>query len=189
MTTHTQHTTHNKHETHRQEREKRKELHYFCCVILYFIIIIIINLFCCCQLLQHNCSFLRHYHPVCPILYYQGDYFLCLSHFEAKSPHPNKLFIFPKNFCKMAVGPFARIIAQIVVPVVAVLARALPAAYAQALQNARKSGVDAAEAAKPVFGKRISRSEAIQVLNLTEEEVAANPEAVQKVRPETMMTF
>jgi hypothetical protein len=81
----------------------------------------------------------------------------------------------------MAIGPFARILAQIVVPVVAVLARALPAAYAQALQNARKSGVDAAEASAPVFGKRISRSEALQVLNLTEEEVAANPEAVQRV--------
>ena len=89
----------------------------------------------------------------------------------------------------MAIGPFARIIAQIVVPVVAVLARALPAAYAQALQNARKSGVDAAEAAQPVFGKRISRSEALQVLNLTEEEVAANPEAIQKVRPEAYLRY
>ena len=89
----------------------------------------------------------------------------------------------------MAIGPFARIIAQIVVPVVAVLARALPAAYAQALQNARKSGVDAAEAAQPVFGKRISRSEALQVLNLTEEEVAANPEAIQKVRPEGCLRY
>mmetsp|Transcript_29886 Transcript_29886/g.72433 ORF Transcript_29886/g.72433 Transcript_29886/m.72433 type:complete len:142 (+) Transcript_29886:241-666(+) len=81
----------------------------------------------------------------------------------------------------MAVGPFARILAQIVVPVVAVLARALPAAYSQALQNARKAGVDATEAAAaPVFGKRISRSEALQVLNLTEAEAAANPEAIQK---------
>lgn len=84
---------------------------------------------------------------------------------------------------KMAVGPFARLLAQIVVPVVAVLARALPAAYAQALQNARKAGVDATEAAAaPVFGKRISRSEALQVLNLTEQEAVANPEAIQKVR-------
>jgi len=78
----------------------------------------------------------------------------------------------------MAVGPLARIIAQLVVPVVAVLARALPAAYAQALQNARKAGVDAAEASAPVFGKRITRSEALQVLNLTEAE--ATPQAVQK---------
>lgn len=81
----------------------------------------------------------------------------------------------------MAIGPIARIVAQLVVPVVAVLARALPAAYSQALQNARKAGVDAAEASAPVFGKRISKSEALQVLNLTEEEIASNPEAIQKV--------
>lgn len=79
----------------------------------------------------------------------------------------------------MAIGPIARILAQIVVPVVAVLARAIPAAYGQALQNARKAGVGATEAAAPVFGKRISRSEALQVLNLTEKE--ATPEAIQKV--------
>jgi len=79
----------------------------------------------------------------------------------------------------MAPGPLLKLLAQIVVPVVAVLARALPAAYAQALQNARKSGVNAAEAAAPVFGKRISRSEALQVLNLTEAE-ASSPEAIQK---------
>eukprot|EP00339_Tiarina_fusa_P028514 CAMPEP_0117026302 /NCGR_PEP_ID=MMETSP0472-20121206/19352_1 /TAXON_ID=693140 ORGANISM="Tiarina fusus, Strain LIS" /NCGR_SAMPLE_ID=MMETSP0472 /ASSEMBLY_ACC=CAM_ASM_000603 /LENGTH=129 /DNA_ID=CAMNT_0004733275 /DNA_START=95 /DNA_END=484 /DNA_ORIENTATION=+ len=78
----------------------------------------------------------------------------------------------------MAIGPFARILAQVVVPVVAVLARALPSAYAQALQNARKAGVDATEAAAPVFGKRISRSEALQILNLAEKE--ATPEAIQK---------
>jgi hypothetical protein len=79
----------------------------------------------------------------------------------------------------MAIGPFVRILAQALIPVVAVLARALPAAYGQALQNARKVGVDATEAAAPVFGKRISRSEALNVLNLTEKEVT--PEAVQKV--------
>mmetsp|Transcript_38419 Transcript_38419/g.110365 ORF Transcript_38419/g.110365 Transcript_38419/m.110365 type:complete len:125 (-) Transcript_38419:309-683(-) len=76
-------------------------------------------------------------------------------------------------------GPLFRLAAQLVVPVVAVLARAIPAAYGQALQNARKAGVDATEAAAPVFGKRISRSEALQVLNLTEQE-AANPEVIQK---------
>jgi import inner membrane translocase subunit TIM16 len=80
----------------------------------------------------------------------------------------------------MAIGPFARVLAQLVVPVVAVLARAIPAAYAQALQNARKSGVSATEAAAPVFGKRISRSEALQILNITEKE-AVSPEAIQKV--------
>jgi len=80
----------------------------------------------------------------------------------------------------MAVGPFARILAQVVVPIVAVLARAIPAAYGQALNNARKAGVDATEAAAPVFGKRITRSEALQVLNITEQEVKADPKIVQK---------
>jgi import inner membrane translocase subunit TIM16 len=79
----------------------------------------------------------------------------------------------------MAVGPFARILAQFVVPVVAMLARAIPAAYGQALQNARKAGIDATEASAPVFGKRISRSEALQVLNLKEKEIT--PDAIQKV--------
>lgn len=82
----------------------------------------------------------------------------------------------------MALGPLFRIAAQLIVPVVAVLARAIPAAYGQALQNARKAGVDAAaETSAPLFGKRISRSEALQVLNLTEEE-AAKPEVIRKVR-------
>lgn len=80
----------------------------------------------------------------------------------------------------MAIGPFARILAQIVVPVVAVLARAIPAAYGQALNNAKKAGVDATEAAAPVFGKQISRSEALMVLNITEKEITADPKIVQK---------
>ena len=83
----------------------------------------------------------------------------------------------------MAVGPFARIVAQVVVPLIAVVARAIPAAYGQALNNARKAGVNAStEAAAPVFGKRITREEALQVLNLTEAEVAADPKVIQKVR-------
>jgi import inner membrane translocase subunit TIM16 len=80
----------------------------------------------------------------------------------------------------MAIGPFVRILAQLVVPVVAVLARALPAAYAQALQNAKKAGVDAGPAAGNILRKTISRSEALQVLNLTEKE-AVSVEAIQKV--------
>jgi hypothetical protein len=103
MTTHNSRTISTKRIV-KQEREKRKELHYdvvLCCTSSSsIIIIIIIYPFCCCQILQHNCSFLRHYHPVCPILYYQDDYSLGLSNFEAKSPHPNKLFIFPKTFVR-----------------------------------------------------------------------------------------
>lgn len=79
----------------------------------------------------------------------------------------------------MAIGPFARVLAQLVVPVVAVLARAIPAAWGQAVKNAQKSGVAAEAASAPVFGKKISRSEALSVLNLTEAE--ATPEAIQKV--------
>lgn len=79
-------------------------------------------------------------------------------------------------------GPFARIIAQVIVPVVAVLARAIPAAYAQALQNARKSGMDAntATQATNFLRKTMSTAEAMQVLNLTEGEATAK--AISKVR-------
>jgi len=84
----------------------------------------------------------------------------------------------------MALGPLGRIIAQGVVAGIAVLARALPAAYAAALQNARKSGADKAaeEAARKgasFLGKaRMSKDEALMVLNLTEQE--ATVEAIQK---------
>lgn len=78
----------------------------------------------------------------------------------------------------MAIGPLARLLAQVVVPVIAVLARALPAAYAQALNNAKKSGASAAATDYNVLRKVISRTEALQVLNLTEAEATA--EAVQR---------
>ncbi|KAL7561924.1 hypothetical protein ACA910_022484 [Epithemia clementina (nom. ined.)] len=80
----------------------------------------------------------------------------------------------------MAIGPFARIIAQVVVPLVAVLARALPAAYQQALHNARKAGMDAntAAAASSILRRTISKQEALQILNISEAE--ASMEAVQK---------
>ena len=67
---------------------------------------------------------------------------------------------------------------------IAVVARALPAAYAAALQNARKSGADKAaeEAARKgasFLGKsRMAKDEALMVLNLTEKEASA--EAIQK---------
>jgi hypothetical protein len=86
------------------------------------------------------------------------------------------------QYTKMAIGPFARILAQIIVPVIAVLARAIPAAYGQALNNAKKAGVDASEAAVPVFGKRISKSEALSILNITEKDIASDPKIIKKVR-------
>ena len=84
---------------------------------------------------------------------------------------------------EMAVGPLARLLAQLVVPVISVLARALPAAYAQALQNARKAGVsheEATKAASQMLRKTLSKTEALQILNLSETEATA--EAIQKVR-------
>lgn len=84
----------------------------------------------------------------------------------------------------MALGPLGRVIAQGVLLGVSILARALPAAYGAALANARKSGADkaASEAAKKgasFLGKaRISKDEALQVLNLSEGEATA--EAIQK---------
>mmetsp|Transcript_39671 Transcript_39671/g.80961 ORF Transcript_39671/g.80961 Transcript_39671/m.80961 type:complete len:137 (-) Transcript_39671:427-837(-) len=84
----------------------------------------------------------------------------------------------------MAIGPIARVVAQVVVAGVAVLARALPAAYAQALQNAKKSGVDASKGAGSGSGmfarKLMSRSEALQVLNITEEQISSDPAVVMK---------
>jgi import inner membrane translocase subunit TIM16 len=78
-------------------------------------------------------------------------------------------------------GPLARLVAQVIVPVVAVLARAIPAAYAQALQNARKSGMDANTAAKAstFLRKTMTKAEALQILNLSESEATA--EAILKV--------
>eukprot|EP00562_Extubocellulus_spinifer_P032601 CAMPEP_0178731388 /NCGR_PEP_ID=MMETSP0699-20121125/30013_1 /TAXON_ID=265572 /ORGANISM="Extubocellulus spinifer, Strain CCMP396" /LENGTH=103 /DNA_ID=CAMNT_0020383451 /DNA_START=105 /DNA_END=416 /DNA_ORIENTATION=+ len=82
----------------------------------------------------------------------------------------------------MALGPLARVAAQLVVAGIAVLSRALPAAYAQALNNAKKGGGAAAAAKDGGFMARkvMARDEALSVLNLNEAEVTA--EAVQKVR-------
>lgn len=77
-------------------------------------------------------------------------------------------------------GPLVRLVIQLVVPLVAVVARALPAAYSQALQNARKAGMSGEEAAKSMLRKTLTKSEALQILNLTEQEATA--EAIQRVR-------
>mmetsp|Transcript_24931 Transcript_24931/g.39153 ORF Transcript_24931/g.39153 Transcript_24931/m.39153 type:complete len:138 (+) Transcript_24931:81-494(+) len=84
----------------------------------------------------------------------------------------------------MAFGPLGRVVAQVVLAGVAVLARAIPAAYGAALANARKSGADKAaeEAARKgasfLSKARISRDEALNVLNLSEGEATA--EAIQR---------
>lgn len=80
-------------------------------------------------------------------------------------------------------GPLARVLVQAAVMGVSILARALPAAYGAALQNARKNGgATAAEAAKggSILGRKtMSIDEAIQVLNIGGKE-AVTAEAVQK---------
>lgn len=81
----------------------------------------------------------------------------------------------------MPAGPFARIVAQVIVPVIAIMARALPAAYAAAVQNAKKNAGSAAKSAEnaPWATQRMSLSEALQIMNLSEQEATA--EAIQKV--------
>jgi import inner membrane translocase subunit TIM16 len=89
----------------------------------------------------------------------------------------------------MALGPLGRIIAQSVVAGIAIIARTLPAAYAAALENARKSGTTANEASgtdplkkgASFLGKaRMSKDEAYMVLNLTEEEVSKDVTSIQR---------
>lgn len=86
----------------------------------------------------------------------------------------------------LAIGPLARLIAQLIVPAIAIIAKTLPAAYAAALQNAKKSGVadgatDAASKGASFLGRvRMSKDEALQVLNLTENDISDDVESVQR---------
>ena len=87
----------------------------------------------------------------------------------------------------LAIGPLARLIAQLIVPAIAIIAKTLPAAYAAALQNAKKSGVadgatDAASKGASFLGRaRMSKDEALQVLNLTENDISDDVESVQRL--------
>jgi hypothetical protein len=77
-------------------------------------------------------------------------------------------------------GPIAKVIAQAVVMGISILARAIPAAYGAALQNAKKGGIDAAKASEGIMGRKKMRlDEALMILNLEKDQVTA--EAVQKV--------
>jgi import inner membrane translocase subunit TIM16 len=95
----------------------------------------------------------------------------------------------------MAMGPLGRIVTQTVVAGIAIIARTLPAAYAAALDNARKSGIaneQASSSSDPANKKgggggasflgraRMSKDEALMVLNLTEEELARDVASVQR---------
>mmetsp|Transcript_29188 Transcript_29188/g.42829 ORF Transcript_29188/g.42829 Transcript_29188/m.42829 type:complete len:125 (-) Transcript_29188:295-669(-) len=75
-------------------------------------------------------------------------------------------------------GPLGRIIAQVVILGVSVLTRALPAAYAAAVQNAKKNGVDKASAA--VSKSKISLDEALMIMNLKDSGSKVTADAVQK---------
>jgi import inner membrane translocase subunit TIM16 len=76
----------------------------------------------------------------------------------------------------MAAGPLGRIIAQAVILGISIISRALPVAYAQALQNAKKGGATTQQ----ILRKTIAKEEALQILNLSEKQLTA--EAIQKVK-------
>lgn len=83
----------------------------------------------------------------------------------------------------MALGPIVKVFAQAAVMGVTILLRAIPAAYGAALQNARKSGVDAAAAnaaSGGVFSSRkMALDEALMVLNL-ESKAELDPKKIQQ---------
>mmetsp|Transcript_14680 Transcript_14680/g.18598 ORF Transcript_14680/g.18598 Transcript_14680/m.18598 type:complete len:136 (-) Transcript_14680:384-791(-) len=83
----------------------------------------------------------------------------------------------------MALGPIVKVFAQAAVMGVTILLRAIPAAYGAALQNARKSGVDAATKAGTngsVFGTRkMALDEAMLILNL-ESKTDLDPKKIQQ---------
>jgi len=76
----------------------------------------------------------------------------------------------------MALGPIAKALAQVAVLGISVLARAIPAAYSQAVQNAKKSGVQGAASAIKKAG--MNKSEALEILNISEKKYTV--EMVQK---------
>ena len=84
----------------------------------------------------------------------------------------------------MALGPIVKVLAQAAVMGATVLLRAIPAAYGAALQNARKSGVDAAAKAgtkTSVFGtQKMALDEAMMILNL-ESKKDLDPKQIQQV--------
>jgi hypothetical protein len=69
---------------------------------------------------------------------------------------------------------------------ISILSRALPAAYAQALQNAKKGG-GASATTQHVLRKTIAKEEALQILNIPEKDLTA--EAIQRVRREFRFPF
>ena len=81
----------------------------------------------------------------------------------------------------LAIGPLARLIAQLIVPAIAIIAKTLPAAYAAALQNAKKFGVADGATDAASKGASFLEDEALQVLNLTENDISDDVESVQRL--------
>jgi hypothetical protein len=77
-------------------------------------------------------------------------------------------------------GPLIKMLGQLAVVGASVFGRAFVTAYQQAIQNAKKGGPAAAEAARSagVMKSGMDRGQALGILNLTEAE--ANPQAVAK---------
>jgi hypothetical protein len=80
-------------------------------------------------------------------------------------------------------APLGRILAQVIVPIIATVARAIPAAYNQAVQRAKQGGVSAAaQSSTTPFARRLMpKEEALLVLNISDTDVTA--ERVEQVRP------
>ena len=76
-------------------------------------------------------------------------------------------------------GPLGRIIAQVVVLGVSILSRALPAAYAAAVHNAKKNGIDKASTTI-ARTSQLSLDEALLILNLKDSGSKVTAEEVQK---------
>lgn len=76
----------------------------------------------------------------------------------------------------MALGPIVRVVAQVAVLGISILSRAIPAAYAAAVANAKKNGVQGSSTAMKKGG--MLRSEALDILNITEKQYSV--EVVKK---------
>lgn len=75
-------------------------------------------------------------------------------------------------------GPFGRIIAQALVIVGGVVGKAFLQAYQQAAQSAKHGGKGAAQQATKTFRKKMSRDEALKILNFSE---STQPKSVSEV--------
>ena len=76
-------------------------------------------------------------------------------------------------------GPLARVVAQIFVAGVGVVSRAFVQAYAQAVHNA-KNGATTASAAAATLKPKMTQSQALEILNITQKDLNAGPQVMKK---------